>query len=546
MYATHTIAQPKNKREIKYPDGNTTDIIKTILWADAQPEHRNDLKDFAGQFRERDIEKTLYNVWKWVRQNVKYVLDPLGEQNIKSPSAAYKFTGDCKSRSLFITSVLKNLGIPYAYRFASYTGAYPYTHVYVIAKPRNGHSYIMDPDMVHFNIQKPTRYFIDYNMTQISYVSGANPRLKKFLSKYRNYRPGMLRLHNISAAENDMTDFDMELAIRKQREEIHKNIIERMSGIGCPRAEKAQDTIDLYNDLIEVRSDKTLSEAEKLEKIGAIMEDFDNGEYNVSAEVAGIGDIGKKSAKREARKQKRAAKRAAGKTFGQRLKKTAQKVVKAAGKVAKTVFKAATIPQRLAAKAVLEVLLPKAAPFFIYLFVRKPELIKQLPEKARKKRKIAERISQFIIKVIGMKEAHFMGIIRNGITKRYSQSPEQVLSKSLGMNINGIGDLGALPLIPILLTILQKLMQVFKKKAADAGGDLISDLKGAGEPDLKADFDSMPQTSKKSFARSVTAQPKSEFETAPGEESGGGGDSGDSGDSGDGTPTTNSRSSKLC
>jgi hypothetical protein len=158
--------------------------------------------------------------------------------------------------------------------------------------------------MKQFNIQKPTRYFIDYNMTQISYVSGANPRLKKLLKKYR---PGMLRLHNISAASNDMTDFDMELAIRKQREEIHKGIIENISGIGCPRAEKSQDTIDLYNDLIEVRSDNTLSEAEKLEKIGAIMEDFDNGEYNVSAEVAGIGDNVAQSVQKRRQREKRNA-----------------------------------------------------------------------------------------------------------------------------------------------------------------------------------------------------------------------------------------------
>jgi hypothetical protein len=527
-------------------DGNTNDIIKCVLWADNQKEHKEDLKKFAPQLKRGSTLDTCYAVWKFVKYNINYVLDPLGEQYIKSPSKTWadKFA-DCKSRSIFITSLLKNLNIPYAYRFASYTGAYPYTHVYVVAKPSAGVQYILDPDMGNFNIEKPTTYFKDYNMSKIEYLAGIGEN---------GEREGRLTLYK---PVNEMTDLDMDLAIRKQREEINKNIIESVSGIGCPHAEKVQDRIDAYNDIIEVRS-STLSVPEQINSIGMIIDQFDEGKYDVSKQVSGIGNIGSRKSVRKAKKAERKAERkavtqrvkAARKSGNKQELKAAKKgrrqfikkkITSNLKKAGKGLLKVATAPQRLAVKGILEATLPKMAPLFIYLFIKDQNIINKMPEKARRQRKVAERFAKFITNNIGMKESHFMGIVRNGIMKRYKTSPEQVLSKSLKMNINGIGDIGYVQIIAVAVKILGKIIKLFKGKKNKEAGDLEKDLKEAGEPDLQNDFASASEEEKEELSKEILKQPKSEEEAAPGES----GTGKEYDEDGKVIPSPNSRTSRI-
>ncbi len=116
----------------RHRDGDTPDIIETILWMDAHSAQWV-VAENVECLRGRTGYDTLHNVWKFVKNNVKYRADRPGHERVKSPGALYTSgVGDCKSFSIAEGALLRALGIPYKYRFAAYEPG-DFTHVYVVA-----------------------------------------------------------------------------------------------------------------------------------------------------------------------------------------------------------------------------------------------------------------------------------------------------------------------------------------------------------------------------------------------------------------------------
>lgn len=324
-------------------------------------------------------------------------------------------------------------------------------------------------------------------------------------------------------AIDEISEGQMDLLIMRDRMKKNRDIVSRKRGIGALRTQKFQNTIDMVDDaLYGIETFESISD--QLHWMGLIDEALTRGEYanehavhgigcadEIAAIrhratqgrrermhrqmqkniVAGLGDaygIGKKSKtktggflKKAVQKTKAAVKNVAKKTttVAKKVGKGAVKVAKKAGqvavKVAKTVVKYS--PTALIAKGILEVALPKAAPFFLYLFINDPAIIAKLPAKVKRKRDKAQKIKNFIVNVLGMKDSHFMGLVRNGIVKQMGASPETVLAGML-KGIKGIRGIGIAPLVtlavkavPVLIELLNKLMSVFKKKGETATAD---------------------------------------------------------------------------
>lgn len=143
-------------------------------------------------------------------------------------------------------------------------------------------------------------------------------------------------------------------------------------------------------------------------------------------------------------------------------------------KFAKGFLKVVTAPQRLAVKAALEVMLPKAAPAFLYLFIKDKALLAKLPPKLKNKYNKTSRIAKFITGTIGMKEGHFMNILRKGIKKKYKQEPEKLLAAQFGnKKVSGYDDaeIGFIADAALAVGALSKLIEIiakaFKKKAPE-------------------------------------------------------------------------------
>ena len=389
------IKPAKNETVLIKETYNTDDIIKAVLAADKETYH--DVLLFARSIKYKNLTDLANQLFDFVFYGIKYVEDPFGEQNIKRPAALYstKF-GDCKSMALFIGCCLKSLGITYYYRFVSFSSIDKPTHVYVVIYDENNRLVIIDPVVKKFNYQKPYTFKHDY-MNGLNRVNGVGVTKSETML---NLRPDI----------ENMSETEMDLEIVRQRLEIEKQIVAAKRGINSTKVAEYQQTINGLNQF------KTALLNGDEETIGAM-----------------IGAAKKKKSK-------------AGKFF--------EKLAKGVKNGVKAVTKVVTAPARLAIKGILEVSLPKAAPAFLYLFISDPKLLAKLPAKVKAKRAKQEKTANFIVNKIGMQRNHFMGILRNGIMKKYKKSPEAVIAQTF----KGIAGIGLIDdVVSIVNWIIQKL-----------------------------------------------------------------------------------------
>lgn len=270
----------------------------------------------------------------------------------------------------------------------------------------------------------------------------------------------------------DMSEAELELLIARDRLNTAKQITEGVRGIGSLTASRYQDDIDMIDDALEVVQDPNADHDAELQKIAYHSV---NGIYTYAKSKGSLENWNKN---RPLRKKQRKMSSVSGVTdaeweqigttkTGKFLKKVASKVKKAATTVAKkaatvvkkvavTAAKVVTAPASLVIKGILELTLPQSAPFFLYLFID-PKNLATMPANVKKKRDAEKKIFDFIVKGIGMKESHVMGILRNGILKHYKKEPEKVIADLMANKaISGI--YGSDPaIVNVTKTIIQQL-----------------------------------------------------------------------------------------
>lgn len=163
--------KPKNYVKINYQNGNTKDIIHTIL--QGFQEYKAQTKQASKLFSGQNIPDTARKIWAFVRNNIQYIEDSYTDQRIKSPSKTiYDKFGDCKSFSILIGSILYNLGIDFVFRFVSFNKKNPdSTHVYIYLPNQD---IKIDACLPYFNQEKKFFYKYDFApMTKISTINGA-------------------------------------------------------------------------------------------------------------------------------------------------------------------------------------------------------------------------------------------------------------------------------------------------------------------------------------------------------------------------------------
>lgn len=170
--ANITIPKPDNRQATVHYDGNTHDIIETILSMNTTAEKQ--LQNFAKYFQSDSLLNTSSLIWNFIKKNIKYSKDPAEIQLIKAPSQLWATKkGDCKSMALFVAGILFNLKIPFAYRFTSYSKNNEITHVYIIIHNfKTGQNIIIDPVYTHFNSEKKFSFNKDIEMVKIATITG--------------------------------------------------------------------------------------------------------------------------------------------------------------------------------------------------------------------------------------------------------------------------------------------------------------------------------------------------------------------------------------
>ena len=126
---------PCQNRMVSVGKGNVDDIMAEILSHLARTKHQT--KAFAQHLRRASDRDTLKAVWKFTKENVRYVRDKGNHEIINSPACTWhrrEIGSDCKSFTAFIASILYHLGIPYKIRLIWQDRRKPgLAHVYPVA-----------------------------------------------------------------------------------------------------------------------------------------------------------------------------------------------------------------------------------------------------------------------------------------------------------------------------------------------------------------------------------------------------------------------------
>ena len=107
--ANKTIGKSSNVIQTIHLQGNVKDIVEVILSADGKS--KGFTAPFARHLKGKNDQETLKNIWQFIKDNIRYKRDEAGHEIIKSPGKTWQDkSGDCKSYSVFIGSLLQNLG----------------------------------------------------------------------------------------------------------------------------------------------------------------------------------------------------------------------------------------------------------------------------------------------------------------------------------------------------------------------------------------------------------------------------------------------------
>ena len=208
------IGDQSNGRSVMVVDDHiTSDIVDLLLSKDKT--FNDQVTDLSDQLKGLPARQQAYNIWAYVRRHAKYRPDRSDNQKLKSPARLMaEGEGDCKSFSLFEASVLRNLGIPYKYRFVSFDkrDSTP-THVYIVATPKGERPIIMDAVLDRFDKEKPYTFKKDKPMAvrMLTGINDFNGGIGKKHHFFQNLKKG-IQIDEKKAAKD----------VQKAKADVHK------------------------------------------------------------------------------------------------------------------------------------------------------------------------------------------------------------------------------------------------------------------------------------------------------------------------------------
>jgi Transglutaminase-like superfamily len=413
---TTGILPAQGNEKVHYENGKTIDI-QDIIFRVNKKDIWKQTEKFSAQFS-KDL-KGLRALWRFVKEGIEYQEDPIGFQYVQHPAALWQSKlGDCKSFTLFIVSVLQNLGIPYLIRFTAYRKG-DVTHVYPVAI-LDGQEVILDAVWDFFDAEKPFYRKEDFKfqkeMSQIVEISGLGA-VRSVSETVAAFNAATKDIPN-SILKNDITEMSQAAFYRWLGYTVP------VSGIGSLETTRAFRPPVL---------------------------EFDS--------VGNLIGISFESLKRGVKKA------------GEVITKAKDAVVSAAQKVAAQLKEG----WKKLVNWFFKVAMPNAAPFFLYTFLKK-----RLNPTIEAKKAKQEVVINWIADVTGTDRTQIQAAIRAEITKKFGKQPELVLNNAAHSTVSGaqIGSLLAALLLalPAINEIISRIAQLFGRKSPnismdDAGSD---------------------------------------------------------------------------
>lgn len=167
-------------------------------------------KKISQLLKGKTVYETCSNIWHFVYQHINYKKDEEGYEQIRSPARAWhdrKQGVDCDCYSVFISSILTNLGIPHILRITKYHREY-FQHIYPVVS-HNGKQITIDCVTDKFDYEVPFSEKKDYPM-DLQYLNGFDGDgmeelgkiLKKNIAKNKTAPPAKAKLPKAAKKAN--------------------------------------------------------------------------------------------------------------------------------------------------------------------------------------------------------------------------------------------------------------------------------------------------------------------------------------------------------
>ena len=193
-----------NFKKVLIEDQSTGDIIQGIL--DNHNNYESQYDKISEMFIDDNEVETAKNVFKFLKDNVPYYVEPIEKQTLRSPSAiiSIKEGADCKSYSSFINGIMSSLNrkgifkVPLAYRFASYRyDTREPQHVFAVLYPGTKNEVWVDPVLNKFDQRKEPVFIKDKKIKMaLIAMSGTTNNSTATLQEMQNYRDKLVGLKN--------------------------------------------------------------------------------------------------------------------------------------------------------------------------------------------------------------------------------------------------------------------------------------------------------------------------------------------------------------
>lgn len=137
-----------------------------------------DTREIAPVLRGATLEQTCRNLFDFVYHHIQYTLDKPGVEQLRRPLRTWadRAAGvDCDCYSIFLSSILTNLGIDHYFRMTKYRG--DWQHIYVIVPKGKslkgkGSYYTLDCVVDAFDYEVPFSAKHDKRMSALQYLDG--------------------------------------------------------------------------------------------------------------------------------------------------------------------------------------------------------------------------------------------------------------------------------------------------------------------------------------------------------------------------------------
>lgn len=163
-----TVIQPQGEAKLHH----TINLIKRIVNDTTRDTHL-----LSKVLKKKNLKSTCESIWNFVYQHIQYAKDKAGVEQVRRPARTWRDrkTGvDCDCYTVFISSILQNIGIPHRFRITKYNGKSHFQHIYPIVPTGQGNHITIDCVTDQFDHEVPFSGVKDFDPKDKSYVGEIN------------------------------------------------------------------------------------------------------------------------------------------------------------------------------------------------------------------------------------------------------------------------------------------------------------------------------------------------------------------------------------